>query len=135
MTALHLHNFQVSSERRALAFTSSNSPSHLRVVRIHPSLQASNLNIAAADLLFGTFNFEVFVCGLPIDRDGPGLREEIVVCVLENLELREVAVLDNFGVFEVGARWRLKRCKGVIAVDCIANRITAARECLRNVFP
>jgi hypothetical protein len=135
MTALHLHDFQVSRERRVLAFASSNSPSHFRVVRIYPSLQASNLDVAAADLLFGTLNFEVFVCGLSIDRDGPGFREEVVVGVLENLKLGEVAVLDNFGVFEVGARWRLKRCKGIIAVDCIANRITAARECLRNVFP
>jgi len=50
---------------------SSNSPAHLSIVCVYPSLQLSNLNMAAMDLLLGTLNLEVFFGCLSVCERGP----------------------------------------------------------------
>ena len=54
--------------------------------------------------------------------------------MFEDLELGEIAVLNNFRVFEVGAGWRLEGGEDIVSVNCITNCSATARECLRDVF-
>ncbi len=57
-----------------------------------------------------------------------------MIRMLEDFELREVAVLNNFGVHEVGAGWHLEGGKQIVAVNCTVNCSAMARECLRDVL-
>ncbi len=54
--------------------------------------------------------------------------------MLQDFELREGAVIDDFGVYEVGAGRLLKGRELIVAVDCITNCCTVARECICNVL-
>jgi len=54
--------------------------------------------------------------------------------VLQDFELREGAVIDDFGVHEVGVGWLLKGFKLIVAVDCITNCHIVARECMWDVL-
>jgi len=54
--------------------------------------------------------------------------------VLQDFELGEGAVIDDFGVHEAGARRPLKGREFIVAFDCIPNCCTAARECLCDVL-
>jgi hypothetical protein len=112
----------------------SNSPAYLCVLCINPSLKTSDLDITAANLSLSTQYFEIFICRLAVGMDSPGLGENIVVGVLEDFEIREVAIIDNFRVNKHRTRWFLKGCKSIVALDCTANCSTAARECLGNVL-
>ena len=133
LTTLHLHNLQVGSKHRII-FVGSNGPRQLCVVLIHPSLQVSNLNVAVLNFLLGALELEILVCCLPVVKDGPVFGEEIVIGMLDNFELGEIAVFNNFRVYEVGAGWHLEGGKGIVAVNCIMNCSTMVSECLRNVF-
>jgi len=67
------------SEGWIAAFTSSNSPGYLHVLDINPHLYVSNLDVAAADLLFSTQDFEIFVGHLLVRKVGPVFGENVVV--------------------------------------------------------
>ena len=54
--------------------------------------------------------------------------------MLQDFELGEGAVINDFGVHEVGAGPLLKGRKLIVVVDCITNCRTAARECMCNVL-
>lgn len=54
--------------------------------------------------------------------------------MFEDFEFGEIAVFNNFRVYEVGAGWRLEGGEGIVAVNCITNCNATARECLRDVF-
>ena len=113
---------------------SVNSPAHVCVLRIDPSLQACNLNVTAADLLFGTFELEIFFCRLSVCERYPWFGEQVMIGMLKDLKLREVAIFDNFCVCKRRARRTLKRRQGIVALNCITNCNAATSECLRDVF-
>ena len=96
MATLHLYGPQVSSKHRVRFFMSGNGPAHLCILRIDPSLQARNLNVAAAHFLLGTLELEIFFCHLSVCDRRPLFGEDIMIRLLKNLELREVAIFDNF---------------------------------------
>jgi hypothetical protein len=54
--------------------------------------------------------------------------------VLQDFKLGEGAVIDNFGVPERGVGRLLKAREFIVAVDCITNCHTAARECMCDVL-
>jgi hypothetical protein len=124
----------VSSKRSVRFFVSGNDPAHVSILRIDPSLQARNLDVAAADFLFGTLKLEIFFCCLSVCKRRPFFGEDIMIRVLKNLELREVAIFDNFRVRKRRARWILKWRQSVVTLDRVTNCSAAASECLRNVF-
>ena len=132
--ALDLEDLQVCSEGRITTFMYYNSPGHHNVLLVDPRLQTSDLDVATIDLLFGTLNFEIFVCRLSVGKGSPLFGEDIMVGVLKDFELGEGAVIDDFGVQEEGMGGLLKGCEDVVAADCITNCCTAARECLRDVL-
>ena len=134
MEALGLEDFQVCSESRITAFMCSNSPGHHNVLLVDPRLETSNLDVATIDLLFGTLNFEIFVCRLSVGKGSPLFGEDIMIGVLKDFELREGAVIDDLGVQEEGTGGGLKGREVVVVADCITDCCTAARECLRDVL-
>jgi len=71
IATLHLYDLEMISKFWVATFMNGNSPAHIIVLRIYPGLQASNLNVAAVDLLLGTFNLEIHFCCLPVCKDGP----------------------------------------------------------------
>jgi hypothetical protein len=98
MKALDLEDLQVCSKGRITTFMCSNSPGHHNVLLINPCLQMSDLDIATIDLLFGTLNFEIFVCCLSVGKGSPLFGEDIMVGVLKDFKLGEGAVINDFGV-------------------------------------
>ena len=54
--------------------------------------------------------------------------------MLEDFELRECAVINDFGVHEDGAGQFLKGHEVIVAADCVTNCSTAMRKCLPNVL-
>ena len=134
MAALGLENLQVGGEGEIAAFMCSNSPGHHNVLLVNPRLHTSNLDVAAIDLFFGTPDFEIFVCRLSVGKGSPLFGEDVMVGVLEDFELGESAVIDDFGVHEEGTGGLLKGREVIVAADGITNCCTAARECLRDVL-
>jgi hypothetical protein len=134
MAALDLQDLQVCGKDGVTAFMIGNSSGHHHIVLVYPGLNTSNLNVAPMDLLFGTLDFEIFVCCLSVGKGSPLFREDVMVGVLEDFELGEGAVIDNCGVHEDGAGWLLKGREVIIAADCITNCHTAARESLCDVL-
>src|SRR6267378_3184568 len=134
MAALDLQDLQVCGEDRITAFMCSNSPGHHHVLLVNPGLDTSNLDVAAMDLLFGTLDFEIFVCCLSVDKGSPLFGEDVMVGVFEDLKLGKGAVIDDFGEHEDGTGWLLKGRKVIVAGDCVMNCYTVARECLRDVL-
>ena len=113
---------------------SGNSPAHICILHLNPSLQTCNLNIAPVDFLFGMLDLEIFFGCLSICKDHPFLGEYIIIRMLKDLELREVAIFDNFCVHKRRVRWVLKQRQSIIALNRIANRTVAVSECLRNYY-
>ena len=54
--------------------------------------------------------------------------------MLQDFELGEGAIIDDFRVHELGAGRLLKGRELVVAVDCITNCCTVARECMCDVL-
>jgi len=133
MAALDLQDLQVCSEGRVTAFIRGDSLGHHPVVLVNPGLYTSNLDVAATDLLFSTLDFEIFVGCLLVGKGSPLFGEDVMVGVLEDFKLREGAVIDNFRVHKEGAGWLLKGGEVIVALDCVMNSGTAARECLCDV--
>jgi hypothetical protein len=75
---------------------SGNTPAHVSILRMDPSLQACDLDITALDFLLGTLQLEIFFCCLSVYKRRPWFGKHIMIRMLENLELREVAIVDNF---------------------------------------
>ena len=134
MAALNLQDFQVCGEGRTTAFICGNRLGHCHVLIVNPGLHTSNLDVATIDLLFGTLDFEVFVCCLSVSKGSPLFREDVMVGVLEDFELGEGAVIDDCGVQEDGTRRLLKGCEVIVALDCVTNCFATASECLRDVL-
>ena len=133
MAALDLQDLQVCGEGRITAFMCGNSLGHHHILLVNPGLHTSNLNVAAIDLLFGTHDFEKFVCCLSVGKGSPFFGEDVMVGVLEDFELGEGAVIDDFGVRKDGTGRLLIGREVIVAGDCVTNCCTAARECLRDV--
>jgi hypothetical protein len=95
-TTLHLYGLQVSSKGSVGFFVSGDGPAHVCILRIDPSLQVHNLNVAVANFLLGTLKLEIFFSCLSVCKRRPFFGEDIMIRVLKNLELREVAIFDNF---------------------------------------
>jgi hypothetical protein len=134
LATLHLYSLQVSSKCRIGFFVSGDSPAHICILHIDPSPQTCSLNVATANFLFGTLDLEVFFCRLSICKYRPFLGQYIMIRILKNFELSEVAIFDNFCVRKRRARWILKWCQSIVALNRITNCSAAASECLRNVF-
>ena len=54
--------------------------------------------------------------------------------MLQDFELGEGAVINDFGVHEAGAGQLLKGCEFIVAVNCIINCCTAAKECMCDML-
>src|SRR5260221_10976148 len=134
MVALDLQDLQVCGEGRITAFMFGNSPGHRHVLLVNPRLHTSNLDIAAMDLLFSPLDFEMLVCCLSVGKGSPLFGEDVMVGVLEDFELGEGTVIDDFGVHEDGTGRFLKGCEVIVAADCFTNCYTAASKCLRDVL-
>jgi len=129
-----LQDLQVCGEGRVTAFMRGNSPGHHHVLLVNPGLYTSNFDVATVDLLFGTLDFEIFVCCLSVGKGSPLFGEHVVVGVLKDFELGEGAVIDDFGVHKDRTGRLLKGREVIVAGDCVTNCCTAARECLRDVL-
>jgi len=53
--------------------------------------------------------------------------------MFDTFELGEIAVFNNFRVYEMGAGLRLERGEGIVAVNCITNSSATARVLARCV--
>jgi hypothetical protein len=126
MATLCLNDPQVSRERRIGVFINSDSPAHIRVLRVYPCLQTSCLDVAAVDLLLSTLKLEILFCCLPVCKGGPVLGEYVMVRMFENFKFGEIAIFDNVQLHEGWAGWLLKGSQSVVLVNCITNRSTAS---------
>jgi hypothetical protein len=69
-----------------------------------------------------------------VGKSGPFLGEDVVVRVLEDFKIREIAVINNFGVHKHRAGWLLKGRESIVTVNSTTNCCAAARECLGDVL-
>jgi len=134
MAALDFQDLQVCGEGRITVFMCSNSFRHHFVFLVNPGLHTSNLDVAAMDLLFGTLDFEIFVCCLSVGKGSPLFGEDVMAQVLEDFILGKGNVIDDFGVHKEGMGRLLKGRKVIIVTDCFTNCCTVAIECLRKVL-